>query len=96
VRSACRAAGRSVTYIFGLWSAITILSGAAAALGAAFLGGAAAQVVATASAVAAGALLTMVVNTIVPEAAEGEQRLAGVLVVVGLLAAFTLSNVGET
>jgi ZIP family zinc transporter len=38
----------------------------------------------------------MVVNTIVPEAAEGEQRLAGVLVVVGLLAAFTLSNVGET
>ena len=91
-----RAAGRSVTYIFGLWSAITILSGAAAALGAAFLGAAAPQVVATVSAVAAGALLTMVVNTMVPEAVEGEQKLAGVLVVVGLLAAFALSNVGET
>jgi ZIP family zinc transporter len=91
-----RAAGRSATYIFGLWGAITILSGVAAASGAAFLGGAAPQVVATVSAVAAGALLTMVVNTMVPEAVEGEQKLAGVLVVLGLLAAFALSNVGET
>ncbi|WP_247398566.1 hypothetical protein [Bradyrhizobium sp. 76] len=32
-----RAAGRSATYIFGFWGAITILSGVAAALGAAFL-----------------------------------------------------------
>ncbi|WP_027519093.1 ZIP family metal transporter [Bradyrhizobium sp. WSM1417] len=91
-----RAAGRSATYIFGLWTAITVFSGLAASLGAAFLGGAAPQVVATVSAVAAGALLTMVVNTMVPEAVEGEQKLAGVLVVVGLLAAFALSNLGQT
>jgi hypothetical protein len=39
------------------------------------------------SAVAAGALLTTVVNTTVPEAVEGEQKLAGMLAVAGLLAA---------
>jgi ZIP family zinc transporter len=53
-------------------------------------------VVATVNAVAAGALLTMVVNTMVPEAVEGEQKLTGLLVVVGLLVAFALSNAGQT
>jgi ZIP family zinc transporter len=91
-----RAAGRSAAYIFGLWGVIALLSGLAASAGAAFLGGAPAQVVATVNAVAAGALLTMVVNTMVPEAVEGEPKLAGVLVVVGLLVAFALSNAGGT
>jgi ZIP family zinc transporter len=91
-----RAAGRSGLYIFGLWGTIAVLSGLAAAAGAAFLGGASPQVVAAVSAVAAGALLTMVVNTMVPEAVEGEQKLAGLLVVIGLLVAFALSNSGET
>lgn len=91
-----RAAGRSRVYIFGLWAAIAILSGLAASAGAAFLGGASPQVVAAVSAVAAGALLTMVVNTMVPEAVEGEQKLAGLLVVIGLLVAFALSNLGGT
>ena len=91
-----RAAGRSRLYIFGLWGTIAVVSGLAASAGAAFLGGASPQVVAAVSAVAAGALLTMVVNTMVPEAVEGEQKLAGLLVVVGLLVAFALSNLGET
>jgi len=90
-----RAAGRSLLYIFGRWGTIAALSGLAALAGAAFLGGASPQVVAAVSAVAAGALLTMVVNTMVPEAVEGEQKLAG-LVVVALLVAFALSNIGET
>ena len=91
-----RAAGRSRLYIFGLWGTIAVISGLAASAGAAFLGGASPQVVAAVSAIAAGALLTMVVNTMVPEAVEGEQKLAGLLVVVGLLVAFALSNFGET
>jgi len=37
----------------------------------------------------------MVVNTMVPEAVEGEQKLAGVLVVVGLLAGFALTNLSK-
>ena len=90
-----RAAGRSRFYIFGLWGTIAVLSRLAASAGAAFLGGASPQIVAAVSAVAGGALLTMVVNTMVPEAVGGEQKLAGFLVVVGLLVAFALSNVGE-
>jgi zinc transporter, ZIP family len=87
-----KAAGRSKSYIFGLWIVIIVLSGAASLIGAAAFGGAPAQIVAAVNAVAAGALLTMVVNTMIPEAVEGEQKLTGVLVVVGLLVAFSLSN----
>jgi zinc transporter, ZIP family len=55
-------------------------------------GGAPPGLVAAVNAVAAGALLTMVVNTMIPEAVEGEQKLTGSLVVLGLLVAFSLSN----
>jgi ZIP family zinc transporter len=58
-----RRAGRSATYIFGLWIGIAVLSGLAALAGAAFLGGASPQLLAAVNAVAAGALLTMVINT---------------------------------
>lgn len=91
-----RAAGRSRVYIFGLWGAIAVVSGLASSAGAAFLGGASPQIIAAVNAVAAGALLTMVVNTMLPEAVDGEQKLAGFLVVIGLLVAFALSNTGET
>jgi zinc transporter, ZIP family len=69
-----RSAGRSAGYIFGLWSAIAVLSGLASAAGAAFLGGAPPGIVGTVDAVAAGALLTMVVNTMIPEAVEGDRN----------------------
>jgi ZIP family zinc transporter len=71
-----------------------IVSGAASLIGAAAFGAAPPQVVAAVNAVAAGALLTMVVNTMIPEAVEGEQKLTGFLVVLGLLVAFSLSNLG--
>lgn len=88
------AAGRSGTYIFSLWIGICVLSGLSSLAGAAFLGGASPQLLATVNAVAAGALLTMVVNTMIPEAVEGEHKVTGVLVVSGLLVAFALSNLG--
>jgi ZIP family zinc transporter len=89
-----KAAGRSRTYIFGLWLTIVVASALASSIGAAAFGGAPPQVVAAVNAIAAGALLTMVVNTMIPEAVKGEQKLAGSLVVLGLLVAFALSNVG--
>jgi zinc transporter, ZIP family len=87
-----KAAGRSKGYIFGLWTTIVAVSAAASAIGAAAFGGAPPQMVAAVNAVAAGALLTMVVNTMIPEAVKGEQKLTGLLVVLGLLVAFSLSN----
>ncbi len=87
-----KAAGRSKSYIFGLWVAIVLVSGVASLIGAAVFGSAPPRVVAAVNAVAAGALLTMVVNTMIPEAVEGEQNFTGSLVVLGLLVAFSLSN----
>jgi ZIP family zinc transporter len=87
-------AGRSKVYVFGLWTGIALLSGLAAALGAAFLGGAPPRVLALVQAIAAGALLTMVADTMIPEAVEGEHGAAGLLVVLGLLVAFFLSHSG--
>lgn len=88
-------AGRSRLYIFGLWTGIAVLSGLASLLGAAFLGDAPPRVLALVQAVAAGALLTMVADTMIPEAVEGEHGAAGLLVVLGLLVAFALSHRGS-
>ena len=85
-------AGRSRAYVFGLWIAIALLSGLASLLGALLLGSASARVMATVNAVAAGALLTMIADTMVPEAVEGEHGVTGLLVVAGLLVAFGLSH----
>ncbi len=89
-----RKAGRSKTYVLGLWTGIAIMSGISAALGAGLLGDASPDLLATVSAVAAGALLTMIADTMIPEAVEGEGGLTGVLVVIGLLVAFALSQGG--
>jgi ZIP family zinc transporter len=92
--SGMKKAGRTKAYIFGLWSGIAVLSGLAAMIGAAFLGDAPAHVIALVQAIAAGALLTMVADTMIPEAVEGEHGAAGLLVVLGLLMAFALSHRG--
>lgn len=68
-----KAAARTRGYIFGLWISIAILSAMASLTGAAVLGRASPQIIAAVNAVAAGALLTMVVNTMIPEAVEGSR-----------------------
>jgi ZIP family zinc transporter len=88
-------AGRSRRYVFGLWIAIALLSGLASLIGAALLGDAPPALLATVNAVAAGALLTMITDTMIPEAVEGERGGTGLLVVVGLLVAFALSQGGD-
>jgi ZIP family zinc transporter len=61
-------AERSATYVFGLWLAVLAISTLAAAIGYAALGGADANVVAIVQAFAAGAILTMLADTMMPEA----------------------------
>lgn len=85
-------AGRSKTYVFGLWIGITVMSGLASLLGAALLGNAAPALIATVNAVAAGALLAMVTDTMIEEAVGGEHGSTGLIVVIGLLVAFALSH----
>ena len=62
--------GRSARYVFGVWTTIAVLSGLAALLGYLALGDAPPEVIAVITAVAAGAILTMIADTMIPEAFE--------------------------
>ena len=57
-----RQAGRSKRYVFLLWTVIALVSGAAALAGYTLLGGAPPEVLATITALAAGAILAMIEN----------------------------------
>jgi ZIP family zinc transporter len=87
-------AGRSATYVFGVWAGIALASGLAALLGNLLLAGASADLVALITAVAAGGILAMLVDTMIPEATENTHEYTGLIAVAGFLAAFWLSKAG--
>ncbi len=84
--------GRSAGYVFGVWSAIAVASGLAGLLGCLLLQDAPAEAIATITAVAAGAILAMVADTMIPEAFEKAHLYAGVLTTIGFLTAFTIGR----
>ncbi len=86
-----KATGRSTGQILGLWGAVTLASTVAAVAGFAVLGGAGATTLAVTEAFAAGAILTMLSDTMVPEAVEHAGALVGLVTVLGFTAAFLLS-----
>jgi ZIP family zinc transporter len=88
-----REAGRSRAYIFGVWGTITVASAASAVIGYVVFSGFSPQVIAATLATAAGAILTMLVDTMIPEAFEGTHTFAGLITVIGFLAAYLLSKV---
>ena len=85
-------AGRSAAYVFGVWSAIAVASGLASLVGYAALAGAPATTIAAITAVAAGAILAMLVDTMIPEATESTHAYSGLIAVFGFLIAFALSK----
>lgn len=64
----------------------------AALAGYTLLGGAPPEVLATITALAAGAILAMITDTMVPEAFEDAHLLVGLVTVLGFLTAFALSH----
>ena len=92
--SGMKKAGRSALYIFGLWTGITVISGIAALLGYIVVGDLGPGVVAATNAVAAGAILSMIADTMIPEAFEANHDYAGLVTVIGFLIAFGLSHLG--
>ena len=86
-----KADGRSTAYILGLWGAVTAASTVSAAAGYALLGDAGPQTLAFTLSFAAGAILTMLVDTMVPEAVEHAKALVGLVTVLGFICAFLLS-----
>jgi ZIP family zinc transporter len=89
-----KANGRSARYVFGVWSGIALLSGLAALAGYAALGDASPEAIALVTAVAAGAILTMIADTMIPEAFERTKVWTGVILTVGFLVAFAIDRAG--
>jgi ZIP family zinc transporter len=87
-----RKAGHSTRYVLGLWTAVALASTIAAAAGYHFLGGAGGNTVAMIQAFAAGAILTMLADTMMPEAFEHGGSAVGLLTVLGFALAFVLST----
>jgi ZIP family zinc transporter len=88
-------AKRSAHYVFGLWSGIAIASGLAALLGYVALSGVSPVIIAVITAVAAGAILAMLADTMIPEAFERAHILTGLITTVGFLTAFAVHLVGQ-
>ena len=87
-------AGRSARYVFGVWIGIALASGLAAMLGNVALATAGPDIIAAVTAVAAGAILAMLVDTMIPEATEATHDYSGLIAVVGFLLAFILTKSG--
>ncbi|GAA1283739.1 MULTISPECIES: ZIP family metal transporter [Brachybacterium] len=89
-----KAAGRSRLYVFGIWGAIALASGIASLAGYALLDGAAPATLAVVNALAAGAILAMITDTMIPEAFAEDSLYSGLLATLGFLAALTLHAMG--
>jgi ZIP family zinc transporter len=87
-----RQAGRTRRYVFLLWTGITVISGVSALAGYVLLGGAPPALLAGITALAAGAILAMITDTMVPEAYADAHLLVGLITVLGFLVAFALSH----
>lgn len=85
-------AGRSAKYIFTVWSAIAVISGIASLVGFSVFRMFSTEVISATVAVAAGAILTMLSNTMMPEAFEEGHDFVGIITVLGFLAAFLLTK----
>jgi ZIP family zinc transporter len=85
-------AGHSTRWILALWGGVALVSALAAALGYAFLGDASTNVTAAIQSFAAGAILTMLADTMMPEAFEHGGAVVGLVTVLGFATAFILST----
>jgi zinc transporter, ZIP family len=76
----------------GVWAAIAIISGFASLIGYTVFRDFSPGVIAATVAVAAGAILSMLVDTMIPEAFHDTRDFAGLITVIGFLIAFMLTK----
>ena len=86
-------AGRPARYVFLIWLGIAVISGVASLCGFVIFDRFSADVIAATTAVAAGAILSMLSDTMIPEAFEVAHNYAGLITVIGFLCAFILSKI---
>jgi ZIP family zinc transporter len=92
--SGMKKAGRSQKYVFGLWAFICIASAISSVIGFTVFRHFSPQVISATTASAAGAILAMLSDTMMPEAYESAHNFTGLITVVGFLASFVLSKAG--
>lgn len=85
-------AGRSTKYILLLWGGICLLMGISSLAGYAIFSHFSNQVNAATMAVAAGAILAMISDTMIPEAFRLTRNFTGIIIVIGFLTAYLLSK----
>ena len=90
--SGMRASGRSFRYVFSVWGGIALCSGIASLAGFSLFDGLSPDIIALTTAIAAGAILSMIVDTMIPEAFDEAHDFAGIVTVTGFLAAFALTK----
>ena len=87
-----KASGWRPAHIMGLWLAVALVSAISAAAGYAFLDGASPRTIAFVNAFAGGAILTMLADTMMPEAFEHGGKLVGIFTTLGFLTSFALTT----
>jgi zinc transporter, ZIP family len=86
--------GRSAGYVFGVWGGIAVTSGLAGLLGVLLLQGASPVLIAVITAIAAGAILAMLADTMIPEAFERTHAYTGLIATVGFMVSFGIERLG--
>jgi zinc transporter, ZIP family len=90
--SSMKSAGHSARYIIGLWVGIAVVSAIAAGVGYVALDGATPEAIAFVMTFAAGAILSMLASTMLPEAAREGGPVVGLLTSAGFLMAVLLDR----
>lgn len=84
--------GRSAKYVFGLWTAIAAVVSVSSLIGYTVFSRFPPEVIAGTNAFAAGAVLAMVADTMIPEAYEIAHNFSGFITVLGFMVAFVLGK----
>lgn len=90
-----RKSGRSKAYVFSLWTGIALVVGISSLIGYTVFSRFSPGVIAATNAVAAGAILSMLADTMIPEAYESAHNFSGFITVLGFMLAFVLSKLGS-
>ncbi|MBD5380550.1 ZIP family metal transporter [Clavibacter sepedonicus] len=86
--------GRSARYVFGLWTSIAVICALSSLGGYALLGGLLESGQSVVMAFAAGAILAMICDTMIPEAFRKAQALTGLVTVLGFVASYAVHQAG--
>ncbi len=85
-------ANRPAAYIFSVWSFIALTTGTASLAGYMLFQDLSPEVMAAITSMAAGAVLAMLADTMIPEAFSEERTFAGLITAIGFLISFMLSK----